>query len=330
MVQCYVAMNCKLFAFSFVCFLLNAVSGDVNGPLTPDFQNWLNNNGYKSYDYPRTDFGAKGSFGGRQSASDKINNQPVVFIHGNSDTALTTGLSSPGWEASISYFLSHGYSSAELYATSWGDNSALNAASRTHDCDTVIRIRKFLEAVIAYTNATKIDVITHSMGVTLGRKAIKGGQLKTSSKTCNLGSALTNQVDTYVGISGANYGLCNCEGGSEYIEATCSGVNGFWPGNSCGFNMLDCGGVMIPCGEPTYSSFLEDLNSDPNKEGTYIYSMYSLMDEVIMYECQVWGRPTPLIPGSTGQKTYATYGHYETKSLTADDQYNMVVNHAQF
>lgn len=46
-----------------------------------------------------------------------------------------------------------------------------------------------------------------------------------------------------------------------------------------------------------------------------------------MYEDQVWGKPTSLIPTSDGKKVYNTYSHMDTKGLTADDQYDMVVHH---
>ena len=36
-------------------------------------------------------------------------------------------------------------------------------------------IRKFIEAVLEYTGADEIDVISHSMGVPLSRRALKGG-----------------------------------------------------------------------------------------------------------------------------------------------------------
>ena len=38
-------------------------------------------------------------------------------------------------------------------------------------------MRKFVEAVLVYTKAPKVIVIGHSMGVTLGRKVIKGGNV---------------------------------------------------------------------------------------------------------------------------------------------------------
>lgn len=36
-------------------------------------------------------------------------------------------------------------------------------------------MRAFVEAVIAYTGTSKVNIIGHSMGVTIGRKIIKGG-----------------------------------------------------------------------------------------------------------------------------------------------------------
>ena len=39
-------------------------------------------------------------------------------------------------------------------------------------------LRAFIEAVLTYTKADKVDVISHSMGVTLARKAIQGGNSK--------------------------------------------------------------------------------------------------------------------------------------------------------
>jgi triacylglycerol lipase len=231
-----------------------------------------------------------------------------------------------GWTNTISYFLSKGYGEHELYATSWGDTNEMEASLRTHDCDTLTRLRRFVEAVFKYTNASKVDFVSHSMGVTLGRKLIQGGAVAGGS--CNLGSPLNKNVETFVGISGANYGLCACQGA---MELTCNQQNGFWPGDSCGSNFFTCeiNPPMSPCnnGPAQYSAYLTDLNNNPLKIASYLFSTWSQDDDLIMYHDFVWGRPTSLIVNSTDHKTYSLLTHMQTKELTASDQYNMVVYH---
>jgi triacylglycerol esterase/lipase EstA (alpha/beta hydrolase family) len=52
-------------------------------------------------------------------------------------------------------------------------------------------MRAFLEAVIKYTGAAQVNVIGHSMGVTIGRKIIKGGSATDSKEgTYDVGSSL--------------------------------------------------------------------------------------------------------------------------------------------
>lgn len=95
-----------------------------------------------------------------------------------------------------------------------------------------------------------------------------------------------------------------------------------------------------PCDQTTitYSGYLTNLNNNNAKEGTYLFSAWSLgiflfgiqhflADDVILYEDNAWARPTSLIRNSTGFKQYDIYTHMETKELTAADQYNMVVYH---
>ena len=48
-------------------------------------------------------------------------------------------------------------------------------------------LRRFLEAILAYTGAPKVDIIAHSMGVVLARKVIKGGELIATDGNCSLG-----------------------------------------------------------------------------------------------------------------------------------------------
>lgn len=171
--------------------------------LTADFRAWLATSAYKGDDFPRDDLAGQGSFGGRTSTGQALTHDPVVFIHGNADCPLCTAVSQTGWSASRDYFLAHGHSNAELYATTWDTANLL---------DNVLRTRRFLQAVLAYTGAKKLDVISHSMGVTLARKAILGGQAydEVSGTYHAVGAPLAGSTDAFVGIAGANLGLVAC------------------------------------------------------------------------------------------------------------------------
>lgn len=283
----------------------------VPSGFTSHFATWLQNNGYGA-----DNFGDIACYGGRTSGSDNPVNQPVVFIHGNSDKALGTAVGQTGWTNSITYFQAQGYKSSEMYALTWGPASAALSAQQYHSKPYLTRIRRFIEAVLAYTGASKIDIIGHSMGVTLARKAIKGGAASDllNGGSYNLGSSLTSKVDAFVGIAGANWGLVSCyqTGGST---PTCAATNGLYPGYAVG-----------PYG---LSSILQDLNATSGYEGTYRYSIWSTVDEIIGYANLVYGRYTSRIPAQSGEKVYSSvpYGHFNCKDLTESVQLNMVKFH---
>jgi triacylglycerol lipase len=48
------------------------------------------------------------------------------------------------------------------------------------------------------------------MGVTLGRRVIKGGVVSEAENPFDLGPSLASKVDTFIGIAGANWGLTTC------------------------------------------------------------------------------------------------------------------------
>jgi triacylglycerol lipase len=283
--------------------------------LTSHFQTWLNNNGYGSYNFPQ---GAGFSYGGKTSDTDTPVNQPVIFIHGNADKAVGTSVGQTGWTESVNYFTANGYKSSEVYAMTWGPSNALLSGQQYHSKEYLTRIRKFIEAVKAYTGASKVDIVGHSMGVTLARKAIKGGTASDllAGGNYNLGTPIT-YVDTFVGIAGANLGLTSCysSGGST---PTCANTNGFYPGYLVGF--------FGPYG---VSSFLTELNSNTALEGTYKYSIWSSVDEIVQFGCIVYGTNTCRIPNQTGEKSFSSipYGHFGVKDLTPAIQLNMVKNH---
>ena len=62
-----------------------------------------------------------------------------------------------------------------------------------------------------YTKADKVNIVSHSMGVTLTRKIIKGGIAKDHKDGLyDLGPSLHLKVKTFVGIAGGNLGLTAC------------------------------------------------------------------------------------------------------------------------
>ncbi|HMS38716.1 MAG TPA: lipase family protein [Pyrinomonadaceae bacterium] len=306
-------MRNKLLSVGFVIVFLSV--GSVSAQLTSHFQTWLNANGYSSYN-----FNASGnSYGGKANSSDTVVNQPVIFIHGNSDSALGQSSLLTGWNSSINYFASQGYKTSEMYAMTWGDANPLQSGNQYHSLPNLQKIRAFIQAVKTYTGATKVDVVTHSMGVTLTRKAILGGSGNDllNGGNYNLGSPLTSSVDTFVGIAGANRGLVSCyqTGGTT---PTCANTNGLYPG------YLYFGFVV------GVSNILTNMNASSHYEGAYTYSIWSTVDEVIGYGNVVYGQYTSQIPAQNGEKRFTAYpyGHINSKDLTGYNQWRMVKFHA--
>ncbi|RDD45022.1 hypothetical protein TrispH2_003162 [Trichoplax sp. H2] len=296
------------------CWVSSAINPKTS-ILSSDFQNWLDSNGYKSDDFDR---GGGYSYGGRSYSSESVSKTPVIFIHGNSDKAVGSTVGQTGWTDSIEYFLSRGYRQCELYAITWGPASALQSPQQYHSKPYLTRVRRFIEAVKSYTGKSKVNVIGHSMGVTLARKAIKGGSGHDSLNGgyYNLGSRL-NFVDTFIGIAGANLGLSSCYF-SGPTTPTCGNTNGFYPGY-----------LYLGTGPYGVSDFLEELNADSSREASYIFSIWSSVDEVIGGGSLVYGKVTCRINGQSNEKVYSTvpYGHFGVKDKTASVQYNMVTYH---
>lgn len=270
--------------------------------LTPDFQAFLEARGYERFDFARRDLEGCSAIGGRSRPAEVVRRQPVVFVHGNSDRGVDGAFG--GWNASLEFFRSSGYQSSELYAFTWGAADARLASVQEHSRENLSRVRAFLEAVLEYTGADQIDVISHSMGVTLARKAIAGGRASDvlAGGNYDLGEPLTSRIDAFVGIAGANRGLSSCLlAGSTPV---CGAINGLHPN----------------------SALIQGLLSAPRAEGHRVYSIWSPGDPLCGEgAATVWGQVTARIPAQDDEIVLpAEYGHMDSKSKTAALQLELV------
>lgn len=87
-----------------------------------------------------------------------------------------------------------------------------------------------------------------------------------------------------MGLAGANLGLTACW--TAATIPTCNAKDGFFPGATSGSGP---------------SVFLKDLNTNGGAEGDKVYTIWSKYDDLILYECVVWGKVTCRIPGQNGE-----------------------------
>ncbi|MDT9681047.1 triacylglycerol lipase [Streptomyces sp. TRM76323] len=127
--------------------------------------------------------------GGQRQA---VRPDPIVFVHGwNSDGST--------WRAMADRFRADGWPAGHLDA--WTYNAAQSNTT------TAAQLADEIERVLATTGATKVDVVTHSMGALSSRYYLK-----------NLGGA--SKVDAWVSLAGPNHGTETARwcGGAPCVE----------------------------------------------------------------------------------------------------------------
>jgi pimeloyl-ACP methyl ester carboxylesterase len=136
-----------------------------------------------------------------------VTRTPVIFLHGNDDTPFYGGLGRTGVNihGMAQAFANAGWASSELWALGWqGDQSDqttfgwTKSASAEHSiAANVPDLRAFVASVLAYTGASKVDIVAHGMGVVLAREWVRQDRAR-------------QQVRRLVAIEGPNAGMLMC------------------------------------------------------------------------------------------------------------------------
>lgn len=203
----------------------------------------------------------------------------VVLVHGNagnpSDFNNTyNALRARGWAAS------------QIFRPSWGSKTC--AACNDHAGSEEAPVENALIDAIASSCTGRIDVIGHSMGVTLAAREIDKFAIKP-------------YVDSFVGIAGAYRGLWSC---------------GTYPWN---VPTSTCGSQGLSIGSPLLSGIAG------KKPGSRAYSIKSWSDQIVCSTgvCTVGGVHSSTVPGENASYTFVT-GHFGLLTNTASTQVDLI------
>ncbi|RJG03914.1 lipase/acyltransferase domain-containing protein [Noviherbaspirillum sedimenti] len=162
-----------------------------------------------------------GGFGGGACTATKT---PVIFIHGNGDNAISLDMqpgnvSGYGTPARSVYaeLKAQGYNDCELFGVTYLSSSEQGSAQYNYHSSTKYSILKtFIDKVKAYTGKTQVDIVAHSMGVSMA--------LATLQYNNNWSS-----VRKFVNIGGGIRGLYSCyyTGYANSMAPTCGSQNYF-------------------------------------------------------------------------------------------------------
>jgi pimeloyl-ACP methyl ester carboxylesterase len=138
-------------------------------------------------------------------AAGRVKHTPVIFLHGNNDTPFPTACNPFGYiHAMAQFFADHGYATSELWGLGYqGDQCDLgaNPTNRSAGAHSTVAnipdLRRFVHAVLDYTGARQVDIVGHSLGVTLARAWLRTDHA-------------FHMVRRFVAIDGPNHCIINC------------------------------------------------------------------------------------------------------------------------
>jgi pimeloyl-ACP methyl ester carboxylesterase len=156
-------------------------------------------------------------------AAGTVVHTPVILLHGNNDTPFPTACNPYGaMQALAQYLVDHGYAASEVWALGYQGDQCDLGPDPTHrsriahtNAANVPDLRRFVRAVLAFTGAKQVDIVGHSLGVTIAREWIREDEAQPV-------------VRRLVAIDGPNHGIINCSPDpANYWQA--AGAGGFTP-----------------------------------------------------------------------------------------------------
>jgi len=156
----------------------------------------------------------------------RVEHVPVIFLHGNNDSPYPTACNPFGRiQAFAQFFLDHGYHPRELWGLGYQgdqcdlaqDNTIRSGISHT-TAAAVPLLRQFVQAVLDFTGAKRVDIVAHSLGVTVAREWM-------------LQDNAYRTVRALVAIDGPNHGIIDCSPSPANFYQLVSG-GGFTPRSS--------------------------------------------------------------------------------------------------
>lgn len=250
-----------------LAFSTGAARADTVGTsLPPDFPVIVD----ASLGVPVIGFGAQGP----------VTRTPVILLHGNNDTPFPTACTpfNGKTHALAQYLADRGYAASELWGLGYQgdqcdlaqDNTRRSAFAHTAQAN-VEDLRRFVDAVMAYTGAQEVDIVTHSLGGVLAREWMR------QDKAWRL-------VRRLVTIDGPHHGIVNCSPDpANYYQLPAFG--GFTPASA----------VCQELGSPD-TPFLQRLNKGSDTQGSTRVLAIRNADTSFVYFSAQDGFFTPVPP----------------------------------
>ncbi|HWO21642.1 MAG TPA: hypothetical protein VNO30_22890 [Kofleriaceae bacterium] len=162
-----------------------------------------------------------GGFGGGSCTATKT---PVIFVHGNGDNAISFDMppgavSGYGTPARSVYaeLKARGYNDCELFGVTYLSPTEQGAAKDNyHSTSKYSILKSFIDKVKLYTGKSQVDIVAHSMGVSMSLATLQYYNLWTS-------------VRKFINVGGGIRGLYSCyyTGYANAYATTCGSQNVF-------------------------------------------------------------------------------------------------------